>query len=176
MNRRNLAFTFIEMMVVVGLVLLCLTMLYQFWVTSTRISVDLEARITALRAAQLGASQLAQEVRMARRILYPAPGTADAAGVSVIAGDGTPLLFGCEPPAAGARAGRLYRVDLNTGARRFLATGVLALHCRVPAIPTGRDPDQVHVTLVMEGPQGKPLYLVSSARPLGLDVTCPTNR
>jgi type II secretory pathway pseudopilin PulG len=169
------AYTLLEILVVLCLTLLVLGALYQFWITSTRYSADLEARFTVLSRGQVSLTALTRQINQARRILYPTPGGKDQSGLSLVSGSGKVLVIAFEP-GKGGTPGTIQQRDLLTGQKSQLMDGILNLQCRVPPVPLGRDPDLVHLTVTMAGPAGRPLYVMMSARLRPLDIRCPINR
>lgn len=170
--------TLIEMLVVVGLASVFLAAFWTFFRTATRYSVNLEARFRAVSDAQSALAVITRELHLARRVVHPAPGRT-AKGVTLVGAAGDAVQFAFEPgpaqlPAAPA-SGSLVRFGLG-GTRRVLMTRVLDLAARVPELPPGRDRRLVHLTLTVEGPGGRPLYLVTSARMRAQDLACPIDR
>jgi hypothetical protein len=163
--------TLVETVVVVALAALFLGVLYQFWTTAARYSVKAEARLSLLQQAQVGLLSVSRELQMARRLVYPAPGPDAKSGVAVITTDGEALLFRLD--AAGKR---LVRYSFKTRQTKQVLASVLDVRCRVPAVPSGRDPGLVHLTVSLAGADGKPIFLVTSARLRPLDDACPVDR
>jgi prepilin-type N-terminal cleavage/methylation domain-containing protein len=175
MMYRRAGFTLLEIVMVLALSLLVLGMLYQAWVTATRYSYDLEARFTALSKMQVSLVSLTRQISQARRVLYPAPGGKEQDGFSIARGDGKVVLVRLVVRTPD-RLGFLEQIDMRTGERSILMDGVLNVQCRVPAVPPGRDPDILHITLTMAGPRDQPLYVMASARLRPLDARCPISR
>jgi len=173
-------FTLAEVLIVFALATLLTVIVYRMWISATIYSVNLEERITVLRSTQIGLTHMMQELQRARRLLYPAPGGDVQAGLSYVTGEGEPVLISLENAPATIpvddptqRGGEVVRVNLKTGEKRRLMDRVLALQCRVPAVPSGRDSDVTWITVTVAGPGGRPLFLVTGAHISAPDSCCP---
>jgi len=172
--------TLVEIVVTAMLFSILLVSAYQVWVGSTRHSASLEARVPILQKAQIGLTSITREIQSSRRLLYPAPGGTDQTGVGLINGQGQFVMFGLDRSRQSTQtaqpSGSVYRFDWESGSRKTILEGVLDLRCQVPVVPSGRDPDLVHVTLKLSGAGGRPVFLVTSVRLRPLDIRCPIDR
>jgi hypothetical protein len=172
--RRRHGVTLVELLVVLATSSVFFCAIYLFWISSTRQTVDLEARVAAVARGQAMLAVAVRELQQARRLLAPAPGDPAQPGCVFVSGDGQVVALSLERPDA--RPGRLVRTELATGARTIAGEGVLDLACRTAVVPAARDPDLMHVTLSLAGPRERPMFLVTSARTRGRDTRCPTER
>ena len=180
MNRKR-AFSFVEILLVVGLSTVFLVLLVQFFRTSNYYARDLDARVVAIATGNTALRRVVKDIQEGRRLLAPVPGQGDLAWGSWLSADGQPVTLALErpagaPPSPAWSPGRLVRRGATGGPDEVLAEGVLALYLRVPPVPTGRDAQLMHLTLVMEAARGQPIFLIASARPTAADVRCPLDR
>lgn len=173
MTRRG--FTLAEMMVVVAVAATLICTLMTLWTSSHKYSVQLEERFTLLARAQVGLHTLCREIQFGRRVAYPAAGGTETA-LALLDEKGALVQYALQPGTP-EKPGWLSRRALGSpGNPTVLLSGVLDARFRVPAVPRGRDPDLVHVTLTLAGPGGKPVYLVTSARLRAPAPGCPVER
>ena len=109
MTRAARAFTLVEVLVVAVCFATVVGAIYQFWAASAAHSKDIEERIFQLSRAQLATSTIARELAQARRLLYPAPGRAQA-GLAFIDREGNAVLY-----AFDREAGALVREERPAG-------------------------------------------------------------
>jgi len=170
--------TFIEMLLVTALSFLFSVILYQFWSTSQKYSVNTERRFQAILQGQITLKKLTLAMKGARKLVYPSPGGGDQAGFGIVdqTGEGVMFVFEAAPKSDAAYPGRLIRHDLSGGNRDVLMENVSDFQCRVPPLPVGREPAIVHLTLLLSGPKDVPIPLITTLRVASSESICPINR
>ena len=169
------AFSLAETLVMLAVGCTVLATVMTLWSSAHHYSAALEERFTLLSRAQVALSTMTRDVQFAKRIAHPAAGDIES-GLAVLDSQGELVQIALVRPSPD-RPGTLVRRRLgaqSTGT--LILTGVLDARFRVPPVPRGRDPDLVHITLTLAGPQGKPIHLIASARVRAPVPACPIER
>jgi prepilin-type N-terminal cleavage/methylation domain-containing protein len=175
-NARRPAFTLAEMLITIALTSMLITTIYQLWSFARRKSASLEARVETLSTGQRKLHGMTRELMRARRLIYPASGASAQPGVGVVNGEGDVVMYHVQGGTAAGASKQLVRTDVATGSSTVVLDGVHELSCRVAAVPSGRAPHLVHVTLSLEAAGSAPVHLITSARLRAADVVCTINR
>lgn len=169
-------FTFVEIMVALALGTIVIGVVYQLWHAAQLQTAIVTQRADVYGTAQRRLHAVTREIACARRLIYPAPGGPSLPGVGIVAADGSVVMFRLREDATRAGLFTLLRAEVSSGKTTDVLGGIAELACRTPPVPTGREPDLVHLTVTLKVGQDANAALITSARLRALDIICPVNR
>lgn len=173
-RHRDSGYSLVEMMIVAGLLFLVLGSALASWVSTRRHASALQDRVEGLEEVHRSLRRLIRELRGARRFIAPLPGAEADGRLIFVDGSGQVVRYRWVPrEGAGVNA---WTREIWNHPVEIAHPALSEFRCRIAAVPPGRDPGLVHLSIAFPGPDDRPVHLFTSVRSRALEVRCPLDR